>query len=117
MYWTSLFPCLRQPLPITRDDEEWAQEGLEFIEGRPEEIDLEQLNDIFCKVGFPCRDETRLMRALENTYKIVWVRSTKKTRVRKEGQILGFSRATSDGEFNAVIWDVVVAPAWQVWKI
>jgi len=26
---------------------------------------------------------------------------------------VGFARATSDGVFNATIWDVAVLPAWQ----
>jgi len=36
------------------------------------------------------------------------------SRLAKLGQLVGFARATSDGVLSATIWDVAVAPAWQV---
>jgi ribosomal protein S18 acetylase RimI-like enzyme len=65
------------------------------------------------QVGFPRRDPTRLAVALTNTYRTVWIRAARKSRLAKQGQLLGFARATSDGALSAVIWDVAVAPAWQ----
>lgn len=61
------------------------------------------------QVGFPRRDERKLTVALQHTYALVWVRSTKKSRFARLGQVLGFARATSDGVFCAVIWDVAVS--------
>jgi hypothetical protein len=61
------------------------------------------------QVGFPRRDERKLRVALQHTYALVWVRSTKKSRFARLGQVLGFARATSDGVFCAVIWDVAVS--------
>lgn len=65
------------------------------------------------QVGFPRRDPTRLALALSGTYRTVWIRAARKSRLAKLGQLLGFARATSDGSLSAVIWDVAVAPAWQ----
>lgn len=64
-------------------------------------------------MGFPRRDPDRLTIALDNTHRMVWVRTTKQTRVAKLGQMVGFARATSDGVLSATIWDVAVNPAWQ----
>jgi hypothetical protein len=61
------------------------------------------------QVGFPRRDERKLTVALQHTYALVWVRSTQKSRFARLGQVLGFARATSDGIFCAVIWDVAVS--------
>lgn len=51
--------------------------------------------------------------ALSNTYRIIWVRATKKTRMARQGQMVAFARATSDGVLSATIWDVSVNPGWQ----
>lgn len=66
------------------------------------------------QVGFPRRDPDKLRLALENTYALVWVRATKPSRLARQGQLIGFARATSDGALSATIWDVAVNPAWQV---
>lgn len=65
------------------------------------------------QVNFPRRDPAKLKIALENTYALVWVRSTKQSRLARLGQMVGFARATSDGVLSATIWDVAVMPAWQ----
>lgn len=65
------------------------------------------------QVGFPRRDPARLALALQNTYRTVWIRAARKSRLARQGALLGFARATSDGALSAVIWDVAVAPAWQ----
>lgn len=76
-------------------------------------ISLTELNDLFEKVGFPRRDLDKLKIALDNTYHLVWIRSTKQSRLAKMGQMVGFARATSDGVLSATIWDVAILPAWQ----
>lgn len=103
---------LPPPPAISKPDEAFASLGLEFVESG-EGINIPELNDLFEKVGFPRRDPERLRVALDNTHRLIWIRSTKQSRVARVGQLLGFARATSDGVFSATIWDVAVAPAWQ----
>lgn len=83
----------QQPPPptITKSDEDFAEEGLEFVWGL-NGIVLDELNDLFQRVGFPRRDLSRLGIALENTYAMIWVRAARKSRLAKEGQLLGFAR-------------------------
>jgi len=60
------------------------------------------------QVGFPSRDPEKLVRALAHTHRTLWIRSTRKSRMARFGQLLGFCRATSDGALSATIWDVAV---------
>ena len=62
------------------------------------------------QVGFPWRKPEKLVKALHHTHRIVWIRSMRKTRLSKAGQMLGFARATSDEALTATIWDVAVRP-------
>ncbi|EFJ04715.1 hypothetical protein SELMODRAFT_449074 [Selaginella moellendorffii] len=68
-------------------------------------INLDDLNALFVKVGFPRRQNEKLLRALEHTGTMLWVT--------KAGSVIAFARATGDDVFNAIIWDVVVDPAFQ----
>uniref|UniRef100_A0A383W9I4 N-acetyltransferase domain-containing protein n=1 Tax=Tetradesmus obliquus TaxID=3088 RepID=A0A383W9I4_TETOB len=100
------------PPIISKPDAEFLALGLEFVETR-DGIKITELNELFEKVGFPRRDPDRLRVALDNTHRLIWIRSLKQSRVARLGQLLGFARATSDGVFSATIWDVAVSPAWQ----
>lgn len=100
------------PPPISKSDAAFLEDGVEFVWGA-EGVDVGELNNLFEKVGFPRRDPARLALALQNTYRTVWVRAARKSRLARQGALLGFARATSDGALSAVIWDVAVAPAWQ----
>lgn len=74
-------------------------------------LDVEALNEVFARVGFPRRDPARIRRALEQAGgAVVWV---EETRSKAEGRPVAFARATGDGVFNAVVWDVVVEPSFQ----
>ncbi|KAJ7297130.1 hypothetical protein O6H91_Y078700 [Diphasiastrum complanatum] len=78
-----------------------------------EGIDLDQLNSLFLKVGFPRRKKEKLTRALQHTLSLFWLRDV------KSDQMIAFARATGDNVFNAIIWDVVVDPSYQgagTWK-
>jgi len=110
--WGEQFDGNMRPPPISKNDEQFAAMGLEFVYGK-EGIALPELNDLFEKVGFPRRDPEKLKVALENTYHLIWIRSTKQSRLARLGQLVGFGRATSDGVLSATIWDVAIAPAWQ----
>lgn len=61
------------------------------------------------QVGFPQRNFEQLARALYGSQQIVWIRHARRTRWAKEGQLLGFARATSDHVVAATIWDVAVS--------
>ena len=59
------------------------------------------------QVSFPQREKAKLLRALQNTQALTWVQETESKR------LIGFARATGDKVFHAIIWDVVVDPAYQ----
>ena len=85
-----------------------ALESRGFILRRTiEELNLDQLNKVFVAVGFPKRDPQKIKVALENTDSLLWIEYLKTQRP------VAFARATGDGVFNAIIWDVVVDPSFQ----
>ena len=102
---------------MSHDDAHFSDKlGIAFRWGLRPDADLDELNALFASVGFPHRDPARLRRALVNSHAIVWaVVENKKSKSSSVfvGQCVGFARATSDGVFNATIWDVVVSPEWQ----
>lgn len=92
--------------PLSISDE--ALESRGFILRRTAEgLNLEALNKVFVAVGFPRRDPEKIRVALEHTDSMVWVEQ------RKSQKAVAFARATGDGVFNAIIWDVVVDPSFQ----
>jgi ribosomal protein S18 acetylase RimI-like enzyme len=106
------------PLPKLSNDDCYFLEklGVTFRWGLRADSDLDELNSLFASVGFPRRDEGRLRRALVHSHDIVWVVVANKKNKSSGvfvGQCVGFARCTSDGAFNATIWDVVVCPKWQ----
>ncbi|KVH92443.1 serotonin N-acetyltransferase 2, chloroplastic [Cynara cardunculus var. scolymus] len=72
-----------------------------------EDLNLDHLNSVFVAVGFPKRDTDKIKVALEHTDSLLWVEYEKTKRP------VAFARATGDGVFNAIIWDVVVDPTFQ----
>ncbi|KAH7366138.1 hypothetical protein KP509_18G064900 [Ceratopteris richardii] len=87
-------------------DETFLERGFKFrnsLEG----IDLDQLNELFVKVGFPRRHKQKLELALKHTSSICWLEEV------KSSKLIAFARATGDDVFNAIIWDVVVDPSYQ----
>lgn len=106
------------PVPKLSNDDSYFLEklGVTFRWGLRADSDLDELNSLFASVGFPRRDEGRLRRALVHSHDIVWVVVANKKNKSSGvfvGQCVGFARCTSDGAFNATIWDVVVCPKWQ----
>jgi len=110
--WGEKFVGNLMPPKLTKTDEHFHQQGIEFVEAR-QGIVVSELNSLFEKVGFPRRDPAKLKVALENTHALVWARATRSTRYASEGQMVAFARATSDGVLSATIWDVSVLPSWQ----
>ncbi|GMH26199.1 hypothetical protein Nepgr_028042 [Nepenthes gracilis] len=70
-------------------------------------LNLDHLNSVFVAVGFPRRDPEKIRVALEHSSALLWVEYAKTQRP------VAFARATGDGVFNAIIWDVVVDPSFQ----
>lgn len=97
-----------QPLPQTYSISDKELESRGFVLRRSaDELDLDQLNAVFVAVGFPRRDPAKIRTALENTEAMLWVEQAKTKKP------VAFARATGDGVFNAIIWDVVVDPSFQ----
>ncbi|XP_020698291.1 serotonin N-acetyltransferase 2, chloroplastic [Dendrobium catenatum] len=106
---TSTSNTTSQPLPLSISDAELAARGIR-VRRCSAGLDLEALNAVFARVGFPRREASRLRVALEHTDALVWLEENGDG---GEGVPVAFARATGDGVFNAVVWDVVVDPALQ----
>ncbi|XP_075506977.1 GCN5-related N-acetyltransferase 1, chloroplastic [Primulina tabacum] len=87
-------------------DESLSSRGFTFHR-TIDNLNLDCLNTVFAAVGFPRRDVEKIRVALEHTDAVLWV-EYEKTR-----KPVAFARATGDGVFNAIIWDVVVDPSFQ----
>ena len=73
------------------------------------DLDLYELEELCDIVGWSRRPLRKVKKALQNSFIVVsmWeVRGATK-------RMIGFARATSDGAFNATVWDVVVHPDFQ----
>ncbi|KAJ3693247.1 hypothetical protein LUZ60_008727 [Juncus effusus] len=93
---------------LSVSDSQLSSKGFS-INYSPTNLDPSALNDVFARVGFPRRDTARLTLALSHqSGSLVWLsRSSAPTKP------VAFARATGDGVFNAVVWDVVVDPSFQ----
>ncbi|CAN8291497.1 unnamed protein product [Cochlearia groenlandica] len=97
----------RQPPPsYSITDADLESRGF-VLRRTPEGLDLDHLNSVFVAVGFPRRDTAKIEVALEHTDAMLWVEHEKTRRP------VAFARATGDGVFNAIVWDVVVDPSFQ----
>ncbi|WP_036479271.1 GNAT family N-acetyltransferase [Myxosarcina sp. GI1] len=72
-------------------------------------IDLYELEELCDRVGWARRPLRKVKKAIQHSFLVVsmWEINGEKRR------LIGFARATSDGAFNATIWDVVVDPGFQ----
>ncbi|XP_055805741.1 serotonin N-acetyltransferase 2, chloroplastic [Solanum dulcamara] len=102
-----------QPIPISTtttnfsiSDESLRSKGFNLYRSITD-LNLDHLNSVFVAVGFPRRDTAKIQIALENTDSLLWIEYEKTKRP------VAFARATGDGVFNAIIWDVVVDPNFQ----
>ncbi|XP_022776658.1 serotonin N-acetyltransferase 2, chloroplastic-like [Durio zibethinus] len=87
-------------------DEDLESRGF-FLRRTISDLNLDHLNSVFVAVGFPRRDPEKIKLALEHTESMLWVK------YEKTQKPVAFARATGDGVFNAIIWDVVVDPSFQ----
>ncbi|KAL5725640.1 aralkylamine N-acetyltransferase [Ranunculus cassubicifolius] len=93
-------------LPLSISDQDLQSRGF-TLHRTFTSLNLDHLNTIFLAVGFPKRDPVKVKIALENTDSVLWIEYVKTKKP------IAFARATGDGVFNAIIWDVVVDPSFQ----
>ena len=88
-------------------------------------IDAVELENLCDKVGWPRRPLPKVEAALANSYLVASLvleelpkddeksnmAATSTTATRR--RLVGFARCTSDGAFNATMWDVLVDPEFQ----
>nr|YP_009394867.1 hypothetical protein [Polysiphonia stricta]ARW63429.1 hypothetical protein [Polysiphonia stricta] len=72
-------------------------------------INLQELETLCDQVGWVRRPIKKVKLALDNSFLIVSLFYYKNNKER----LIGFARVTSDGSFNATIWDVVIHPEFQ----
>lgn len=72
-------------------------------------VNLQELEALCDSVGWVRRPIKKVKIALENSFLTVSLFYYKK----KQKKLIGFARVTSDGSFNATIWDVVIHPEFQ----
>jgi aralkylamine N-acetyltransferase len=73
------------------------------------ELDIYELEELCDAVGWSRRPLRKVRKALQNSFIVVSMWELRGSTRR----LIGFARATSDGAFNATIWDVVVHPDFQ----
>nr|QVQ56655.1 hypothetical protein [Erythrocystis saccata] len=73
------------------------------------QINLEELEKLCDSVGWVRRPLRKVKFALENSFLMVSIFQIKEN----NKNLIGFARVTSDGSFNATIWDVVIHPDFQ----
>nr|YP_009394662.1 hypothetical protein [Polysiphonia elongata]ARW63224.1 hypothetical protein [Polysiphonia elongata] len=73
------------------------------------QVNLEELEQLCDSVGWVRRPLRKVKFALENSFLIVSIFNIKENNKR----LVGFARVTSDGSFNATVWDVVIHPDFQ----
>ncbi|KAJ6802703.1 putative uncharacterized N-acetyltransferase ycf52 [Iris pallida] len=93
-------------VPFSISDSDLTSRGFN-LHRTASNLDPDALNAVFSRVGFPRREPARIRLALEHTQAVVWVEDG------RSGAPVAFARATGDGVFNAVVWDVVVDPSFQ----
>ncbi|EOY01518.1 Acyl-CoA N-acyltransferases superfamily protein [Theobroma cacao] len=103
---TPTFPFPTTTCKYSISDQDLESRGF-FLRRTISDLNLDHLNSVFVAVGFPRRDPEKIKLALEHTESMLWVE------YKKTQKPVAFARATGDGVFNAIIWDVVVDPSFQ----
>ncbi|KAF9591955.1 hypothetical protein IFM89_010402 [Coptis chinensis] len=93
-------------LPLSISDQDLKTRGFN-LHRTFTNLNLDHLNKVFTSVGFPKRDPEKIKIALQHTDSLLWIEYLKTKKP------VAFARATGDGVFNAIIWDVVVDPSFQ----
>ena len=73
---------------VTRSDELFKRDGVQFcVVADNDEINLDELNDLFAKVNFPRRPHDKLTTAIRNSYSVLCATAANKSRWAKKGQV------------------------------
>jgi ribosomal protein S18 acetylase RimI-like enzyme len=69
------------------------------------EIPPEEVQKIYASVGWQYREKTKIQQSLLQSFIVtsIWLKN----------ELIAFARATGDGIFNVMIWDVAVKPKYQ----
>ncbi|KAH7282545.1 hypothetical protein KP509_35G035800 [Ceratopteris richardii] len=84
-----------------------------------EGVDIQELERLCLKVGWPKRAPSKVETALKNSFMVASLCLIKEisqpdgSSVEVKRELIGMARATSDHVFNATIWDVLVDPLYQ----
>lgn len=77
-------------------------------------VDLPTLEALCAKVGWPHRPMYKVRAALQNSFMVATLTLERGgPGTQPPARLIGLARATSDGVFNATLWDVLVDPAFQ----
>lgn len=70
--------------------------------------------EVLCeKVNWPRRDQHKVEAALKNSFLVSSITLEIPGCAAEDRRLIGTARCTSDGAFNATIWDVMVDPEFQ----
>lgn len=70
--------------------------------------------EVLCdKIDWPRRPQDKLDKALRNSYLVAAVTLEEPGCLPEARRLIGTARCTSDGAFNATIWDLIVDPEFQ----
>lgn len=87
-------------------------------------VDANELENLCDKVGWPKRPIEKVEAALANSYLVASLTLEEIKESERDGgdalepcgqarKLIGLARCTSDGAFNATVWDVLVDPEFQ----
>jgi aralkylamine N-acetyltransferase len=85
-------------------------------------VDAAALENLCDKVGWPRRPAHKVEAALSNSFLVATLtletdemieHNSNNNLNQAQGQLVGLARCTSDGAFNATIWDVLIDPEIQ----
>ena len=78
-------------------------------------VDATALENLSDKVGWPRRPAHKVEAALANSFLVstLTLEMDEGASAPEHGRLVGLARCTSDGAFNATIWDVLVDPELQ----
>lgn len=84
-----------------------------------EAVNVQELEKLCLKVGWPKRPPSKVEAALKNSFMVASLLLSRES-FQPDGssdevtrELIGMARATSDHVFNATIWDVLVDPRYQ----
>jgi ribosomal protein S18 acetylase RimI-like enzyme len=113
----------------TGPDRDWSNQGVDEVvittwtDDSGKEYDIVYRNgglvdaasvEILCdKIQWPRRPQEKLDAALKNSFLVSSITLEERGCPPEKRRLIGSARCTSDGAFNATIWDVMVDPEFQ----